>query len=126
MFDDYPKVIKIVNGQEKVYAQVGDSLFTVHALERMAPATDDVIAELTEKYTKIALDDGLEVGTKAFDDFIKKNVQPRNIPPSVVIDAAKNVEGIPSEVMKGCFEHITGDVKVITNEIGAIVTVYAQ
>ena len=66
------------------------------------------------------------MGSKKFNKFIAKNVDPRNIPTSVVVDAAKNVPGILSKSLDGCFEHITNDVKVITNELGAIVTIYAQ
>ena len=73
LFDDYPHVVRVVGGEERTYAQVGDYLFTAHALERMAPATPEVIEELTKKYTEIALSQGMVEGSAEFINFLNKS-----------------------------------------------------
>jgi hypothetical protein len=101
-----------INGRE--YSQ--------HAMERMAPNTPSVQAELSRRAEKIATEKGLKVGTDEYYKFCKKYVDPRNISPSVIEDAINSTKGIPGNV-KGTIVHETNDVKVVVNSIGKVVTV---
>ncbi|MGF7086428.1 hypothetical protein JOD24_000256 [Kroppenstedtia sanguinis] len=65
---------------------------------------------------------GLKPRTKEYNDFIKKYVQPRGIPPSVVENAIRSGSRQPGN-KPGTWEHRTTDVKVITNESGNVITV---
>ncbi|MBI6871805.1 RHS repeat-associated core domain-containing protein [Clostridium aciditolerans] len=104
---DMPQRGKIINGRE----------YSKHALERMAPKTPQVKAELEQR----ALVNGLKRGTKAFE----KYVDPRGVPPMVVEDAIQNGTRLPGN-MPGTWEHITNDVKVITNDAGKVITIYPK
>lgn len=64
----------VINGRE--YSQ--------HAIERMVPDTPSVRAELSRCAEKAAEQHGHKVGTKEYNDFCVKYVEPRNIPPSVI------------------------------------------
>ncbi|MEC1539535.1 T7SS effector LXG polymorphic toxin [Bacillus subtilis] len=102
----------IINGRK--YSQ--------HALERMAPDIPEVKATLTNRAIKKAEELGYKPQTKEFSDFIKKYVDPRDIPPSVIEDAIMNTKKIPGN-RNGTFVHETQDVKVIINEAGDVITV---
>lgn len=88
----------------------------------MAPDTLEVKATLTSRAIKKAEELGLKPRTKEYSDFIKKYVDPRNVPPSVIEDAIKNSPKIPGNRV-GTFIHETKDVKVIINELGDVITV---
>ncbi|MCM3163202.1 T7SS effector LXG polymorphic toxin [Metabacillus litoralis] len=96
--------------------------YSQHALERMAPDTPEVKATLTSRAIKKAEELGYKPQTKEFSDFIKKYVDPRNIPPSVIEDAIMNTKKIPGN-RSGTFVHDAQDVKVIINEAGDVITV---
>ncbi|KYG92202.1 hypothetical protein A0U40_04470 [[Bacillus] sp. KCTC 13219] len=96
--------------------------YSKHALERMAPDTSEVRAALTSRAIEKAKELGYKPQTKEFSDFIKKYVDPRNIPPSVIEDAIMNSKKIPGN-RSGTFVHETRDVKVIINEAGDVITV---
>ncbi|MFY0743517.1 hypothetical protein AB1K09_13365 [Solibacillus silvestris] len=80
--------------------------YSQHALERMAPDTPEVKATLTSRAIKKAEELGYKPQTKEFSDFIKKYVDPRNIPPSVIEDAIMNPRKTPGN-RSGTFVHET-------------------
>ena len=102
----------IINGRE--YSQ--------HAMERMAPDTPQVRAELSRRAEKAATQRGLQVGTQEYYEYCKKYVDPRNIPPSVIEDAISSTKGIPGN-RPGTFVHETVDVKIVINSDGKVITV---
>ena len=102
----------IINGRE--YSQ--------HAMERMAPDTPSVRAELSRRAEAFAESKGLQVGTQEYYRFCKRYVDPRNIPPSVIEDAIRNIAAVPGNTA-GTFVHQTADVTVIVNDIGKVITV---
>lgn len=88
--------------------------YSEHSLERMAPDTPQVRAELEAR----AIQKGLQPGTKAFNSY----VDPRGIPSSVVEDAIQNVTRTAGNTT-GTWVYESGDVRVITNNNGGVVTV---
>ena len=102
----------IINGRE--YSQ--------HAMERMAPDTPSVRAELSRRAETLAESKGLQVGTPEYYQFCQKYVDPRNIPPSVIEDAIRNTTAVQGHTA-GTFVHQTADVTVIVNETGKVITV---
>ncbi|MCA6607677.1 T7SS effector LXG polymorphic toxin [Bacillus safensis] len=102
--------------------EINGRKYSQHALERMAPDIPEVKATLTSRAIKKAEELGFKPQTKEFSDFIKKYVDPRNIPPSVIEDAIMNTKKIPGN-RSGTFVHETMDVKVIINEAGDVITV---
>ena len=96
--------------------------YSQHAMERMAPNTPEVKAELYQRATKIAKEKGLLPQTKEYSTFIDKYVDPRNIPPSVIEDAIKNAKPNPGN-RPDTFVHATDSVKVIANGNGDVITV---
>ena len=105
----------IINGRE--YSQ--------HAMERMAPDTPSVRAELSRRAEALAESKGLQVGTPEYYQFCQKYVDPRNIPPSVIEDAIRNTNAVPGHIA-GTFIHQTADVTVIVNETGKVITVIPE
>ena len=101
-----------INGRE--YSQ--------HAMERMAPDTPQIRAELSRRAEKAATQRGLKVGTQEYYEYCKKYVDPRNIPPSVIEDAISSTRGIPGN-RPDTFIHETADVKVVINSKGKVITV---
>jgi hypothetical protein len=102
----------VINGRE--YSQ--------HAMERMAPDTPQVRAELSRRAEKIATERGLKVGTQEYYELCKKYVDPRNIPPSVIEDAILSTKGLPGN-SPNTFIHETIDVKIVINSQGKVITV---
>lgn len=96
--------------------------YSQHALERMAPDTPEVKATLTSRAIKKAEELGYKPQIKEFSDFIKKNVDPRNIPPAVIEDAIMNTKKTPGNRI-GTYVRETKDIKVIINEAGDVITV---
>lgn len=96
----------VINGRE--YSQ--------HAMERMAPDTPTVRAELSRRAEKAAQQKGLEVGTKEYYEYCTKYVDQRNIPPSVIEDAISSSKAIPGN-RPDTFIHETLDVKVVINSM---------
>ena len=101
-----------INGRE--YSQ--------HAMERMAPDTPQVRAELSRRAEKSATQRGLKVGTQEYYEYCKKYVDPRNIPPSVIEDAISSTKGIPGN-RPDTFIHETADVIIVINSAGKVITV---
>lgn len=102
----------VINGRE--YSQ--------HAMERMAPDTPTVRAELSRRAEKAAQQKGLEVGTKEYYEYCTKYVDQRNIPPSVIEDAISSSKAIPGN-RPDTFIHETLDVKIVINSNGKVITV---
>ena len=102
----------VINGRE--YSQ--------HAMERMAPDTPSVRAELSRRAERIAEQRGYKVGTKEYNDFCVKYVEPRNIPPSVIEDAIASTKAVVGN-RPNTFIHETADVKIVINSSGKVVTV---
>ncbi|AWI03454.1 hypothetical protein [Clostridium drakei] len=96
--------------------------YSQHAMERMAPNTPEVKAELYERATKLAQEKGLVPQTKGYSTFVDKYIDPRNIPPSVIEDAIKNAKPIPGN-RPDTFLHETESVKVVVNGNGDVITV---
>ena len=95
--------------------KVNERYYTKHALERMAPDTPQVRAELESR----AIASGYQ---RSSEDF-KKYVQPRNIPPSVVENVIQNgTREINRE--KRTLTYILDGVKVVTNSAGDVITVH--
>jgi len=66
-------------------ATINGRWYTEHALERMAPRTPEVMAELEVRALARARKEGCLPQTKEFGKWMEKNApNPRNIPPSVV------------------------------------------
>jgi len=101
-----------INGRE--YSQ--------HAMERMAPDTPQVRAELSRRAENAAIQRGLKVGTQEYYEYCKKYVDPRNIPPSVIEDAISSTKGIPGN-RPNIFIHETADIKIVINSAGKVITV---
>ena len=102
----------VINGRE--YSQ--------HAMERMAPDTSTVRAELSRRAEKAAKQKGLEVGTKEYYEYCSKYVEPRNIPPSVIEDAIFSSKAIPGN-RPNTFIYETLEIKVVVNSNGKVITV---
>ena len=96
--------------------------YSQHAMERMAPDTSSVRAELSRRAEALAKSKGLQVGTPEYYQFCQKYVDPRNIPPSVIEDAIRNTTAVSGHTA-GTFVHQTADVTVIVNESGKVITV---
>ena len=96
--------------------------YSGHSLERMAPDTPEIRAQLSMRAHKIAKSKGFVPGTKEYSDFIKKYVQPRNVPPMIVEDTIKN--GIKTNGnQSGTWKYDSKDVTVIVNDSGDVITV---
>ena len=96
--------------------------YSQHAMERMAPDTPSVRAELSRRAEQLAEAKGLQGGTPEYYQFCQKYVDPRNIPPSVVEDAIWNATAIPGNTA-GTLVYQTADVTVIVNASGKVITV---
>ena len=95
-------------------SEIGGRRYSEHALERMAPDTLQVRAELEKR----AIEKGLVPGTKAFKDY----VDPRGVPPMVVEGTIKNVKPTPGNT-PGTLRYDGDDVTVITNTNGDVITI---
>ncbi|AZK45041.1 hypothetical protein EIM92_01560 [Paenibacillus lentus] len=101
---------------------IGGRRYSEHALERMAPNTPEVRAELTTRANQRATEQGLKPGTKEYNDFMNKQIDPRNIPPSVVEDTIKNGTKTPGN-KQGTTVYQSDRVRVVTNANGDVITV---
>jgi hypothetical protein len=111
---DMPETGKVINGR----------FYTKHALERMAPDTPQVKAELFDRALEEAAKKGYKPGTEKFSECINEYIQPRNIPPFVVeetIKSAKPIEGFP-----GTWNYMANGIKVVLNTNGDVVTVFPK
>ena len=95
--------------------------YSQHALERMAPDTPQIRAELEKRAADLAKKIGYKPQTREYIKLVEKYVDPRNIPPSVVEDAIENTISTPSKYLD-TFIHETGDVKVVVNGAGDVIS----
>ena len=114
-WDMPPEGGSVINGIE--YSQ--------HAMERMAPDTPSVRAELSRRAERTAEQRGYKVGTKEYNDFCVKYADPRNIPPSVIEDAIASTKALVGN-RPNTFIHETADVKIVINSSGKVVTVISK
>jgi hypothetical protein len=85
-------------------------------------ACPEVRAELTTRAHERATEQGLKPGTKEYNDFINKQVDPRGITPSVVEDTIKNGTKTPGNT-QGTTVYQSDQVTVVTNANGDVITV---
>ncbi len=97
-WNDYKKVT--VNGQE--YAQVGDRLYSKHAVDRMQPSGNLYGHPITQA--------GGDYG--------------RSVAPQYVEDVISSVKPVLQE--NGNLSYISGSLQVITNKQGAVVTIITK
>jgi hypothetical protein len=109
-------------GMPRGSATINGREYSQHALERMAPDTPQVRAELAIRANALAKTKGFLPGSEEYYKFVTDYVQPRNIPPMVIEDAVKN--GIRTMGnTPGTYVYKTNDVTVITNTTGKVITV---
>lgn len=104
-------------------AIIGGRYYTGHALERMAPNTPQVRAELNTRAFEQADTRGLMLGTREYSDFVNRQVDPRGIPPMAVDSTIRNTVPTPGN-SPGTFVHQAPGITVIVNEWGDILTAY--
>ncbi|WP_410985314.1 hypothetical protein [Bacillus cereus] len=95
--------------------------YSEHALERMAPDTIEVRAELTKRARERAEKKGYKFGS---DDYMKElsKVDPRGMTPNVVEDIIKNGSRSPADT-PSTWQYTTKNGYVIINDKGDVVTV---
>jgi hypothetical protein len=122
----YNKVVSLQGSGSWSMRRGGDRIngrrYTEHALERMAPDTPAVRAELHTRAIQRAQAQGLKPGTAAYNKFINDQINPRGIPPMVVEDAIRNTRATRGR-SAGTFVHQTSDITVIVNRSGDVITV---
>lgn len=112
---DMPESGKVINGR----------YYTKHVLERMAPDTPQVRAELTKRAHEYAIKEGHAFGSEDYIKEMNNYIRPRNIPPMVIENIIKTVKGVPGKI-PGTIDYITKDIHVSLNELGDVVTVWAK
>ncbi|EJR95159.1 S-layer protein (plasmid) [Bacillus mycoides] len=95
--------------------------YTEHALERMAPDTIQVRAELTKRARERAERNGYTFGSKEYMEELKK-VDPRGVTPSVVEETIKHSTKKPGN-KPGLWQYDGKDVRVVLNDNGDVVSV---
>ncbi|MFU2088473.1 hypothetical protein [Avibacterium avium] len=95
--------------------------YSAHSLERMAPGTLEVKAELSSRAHNLAIKKGLQPRSEKYYSLVKSYIVPRNIPPMVIEDNIKN--GVKTISRENTFMYIGNDIKVITNQKGDVITV---
>ncbi|MEC2865725.1 hypothetical protein [Bacillus thuringiensis] len=95
--------------------------YTEHALERMAPDTIQVRAELTKRARERAERNGYTFGSKEYMEELKK-VDPRGVTPSVVEETIKHATKQPGN-KPGLWQYDGKDVRVVLNDNGDGVSV---
>lgn len=96
--------------------------YSEHAMERMAPDTPAVRAELHTRAMERAEVAGLKPGTVEYNTFVNKQIDPRGIPPQVINDAINNIPASPGK-FSDTFIHQSADATVIVNGTGDVITV---
>ncbi|GLV67288.1 hypothetical protein Bmyc01_59570 [Bacillus mycoides] len=94
--------------------------YTEHALERMAPDTVEVRAELIKRARERAEKKGYKFGSDKYMEELSK-VEPRGITSVVVEDAIKNGAKSPGNT-PGTWEYLGKDVKVVLNDNGDVIS----
>jgi hypothetical protein len=102
-------------------ATINGRRYTQHALERMAPNTPEIRAELYTRAMERAESAGKIPGSKDYYNFVNSQVDPRGIPPSVVENTIQNSSA--ANVGAGKFRYQSQDITVFTNVGGDVITV---
>ncbi|WP_094605347.1 hypothetical protein SPSIL_002490 [Sporomusa silvacetica DSM 10669] len=103
-WNDYEKVIMEVDGKHQTYAKVGDRLYSRHAVDRMQPSGFRYREEGAEPIRQAG-------GSYDYG---------RSVSPEYVEIVLKNATPVPSQ---GLLSYRFGDLEIITNDIGAVVTI---
>jgi len=103
-WNDYEKVIMEVDGRSQTYAKVGDRLYSRHAVDRMQPSGFRYREEGAEPIRQAG-------GSYDYG---------RSVSPEYVEIVLKNATPVPSQ---GLLSYRFGDLEIITNDIGAVVTI---
>lgn len=106
-------------------AKINGRDYSGHALERMAPNTPEVRAQLRIRAQSIAKEKGLVPGTDSYHKFVNNYIKPRNVPPMVVEDAIQNGTKLQGN-RPNTWSFETNSVKVITNDTGKVITVISK
>lgn len=96
--------------------------FTQHALERMAPDTPQIRAELCARTHERAISKGFMPETAEYLSFIKASVDPRGIPPSVIENIISTTIPLLGKYPE-TLDYVTEEIKVVTNFFGDVITV---
>lgn len=105
----------IINGRE--YSQ--------HVLERWEPDTISVRAELEKRAMNAAVENGYNIGGNKYNEFIRKYVDPKGIPPIVVENTIRNTKSVQGRMLN-TLVHESKDLIVIVNDKGKVITVYPK
>ncbi|CAI8898619.1 hypothetical protein EMIT079MI2_370012 [Bacillus sp. IT-79MI2] len=100
---------------------INDRKYSEHALERMAPDTVEIRAELNTRAREMAAKKGYKPGTPEYEALFSK-IDPRGMTPNVVEDIIKNGSRSPGG-QPGTWQYTTKDGYVIINDKGDVVTV---
>ncbi|EGO6705283.1 hypothetical protein GP416_000005 [Enterococcus faecalis] len=103
-------------------ANINGRDYSGHALERMAPHTPEIRAQLRTRAQEIAKNNDLVPGSDPYNKFVNNYIKPRNIPPFVVEEAIQNGTKLKGN-RPNTWSFENKDVKVITNDSGKVVTV---
>ncbi|AHX17199.1 hypothetical protein ORM92_05900 [Bacillus cereus] len=95
--------------------------YTEHALERMAPDTVQVRAELTKRARERAERKGYTFGSDKYMEELKK-VDPRGMTPNVVEDIIKTGTRKPGD-NPGTWKYVRDEGYVVINDKGDVITV---
>lgn len=112
---DMPESGKVINGR----------YYTKHVLERMAPDTPQVRAELTKRAHEFLTKKGYEFGSDKYIEKFKEYVNPRNIPPIVIENIIKTVKGVPGKY-PNTIDYITEYIHITLNELGDVITIWPK
>ncbi len=96
-------------------ATINGRAYSEHALERMAPNTAEVRAELTTRAYKKAAEKGFQPGTREYNDFV--GITP-NVVESTIQNGTKTAGNTP-----GTTVYTSNEVTIVTNTSGKVVTV---
>ena len=102
--------------------EIGGRKYTQHALERMAPDTPQVRAELEPRAAEAALQKGLVPGTAEYIKYVTDYVDPRGVPPMAVEGTIQTVDPILGNT-PDTFVFANEDLRVVVNEMGDVITV---
>ncbi|PFB62831.1 pre-toxin TG domain-containing protein [Bacillus cereus] len=94
--------------------------YTEHALERMAPDTLEIRAELNSRAREMAAKKGYKPGSKEYNELFSK-IDPRGMTPNVVEDIIKTGSRSPGD-KPGTWKYSRADGYVILNDNGDVIT----
>lgn len=94
--------------------------YTEHALERMAPDTLEIRAELNSRAREMAAKKGYKLGSAEYNELFSK-IDPRGMTPNVVEDIIKTGSRAPADT-PGTWKYSRADGYVILNDNGDVIT----